>query len=93
MVTGDLEVEKKAEKAENSLSDKQTEASDFSQSEMSVPFCSTKSFFGSYQIDNNALMAECFNIDWANAGLDRTIKDPEIREKVKSFLRQRYKLL
>ena len=48
------------------------------------------SFFSKYKIDNDSLMAQCFDFDWKCSSIERLVKNDEEREEIMKYLRPRY---
>ena len=56
-----------------------------------TPWDFFNSVYKDYKPDNNKLIAEIFEIDWSCCKIPKLIKDQEELEKVKAFLKSKYK--
>lgn len=58
---------------------------------LKTPWDFFKSVFRDYKPDNEALLNDCFEFDWASSKIEKIIKGEEETMKVKSYLRTVYK--
>ena len=57
------------------------------------PWDVSKSVFKDFALDSDKLMNKCFDQDWGCSALGRIIKDHDEEERVRKYLRPKYRVL